>query len=124
MKNTMKNTPEFEINYLAGSGDLVEKVNQFLDYLKTQGKRERTLYTYGKDMEIFLEHFGPEKAIIKITKPLMGSFLKSDGVMHTVSGRTKSNITITKTRRVVSQFMDWLVSTGVIDTSPMPKQSS
>jgi len=120
----MKNTPDFEINYLAGSGDLVEKVNQFLDYLKTQGKRERTLYTYGKDMEIFLEHFGPEKTIIKITKPSMGSFLKSDGVMHTVSGRTKSNITITKTRRVVSQFMDWLVSTGVIDTSPMPKQSS
>jgi site-specific recombinase XerC len=119
----MKETPEYEINYLEGQGELVEKVNRFLDHLKTLGKRERTLYTYGKDMEIFLEHFGSDKSIKKITKPLMGSFLKCEGIMKTTSGRTKSNITITKTRRVVSQFLDWLVANHNLESSPMPKQS-
>ena len=119
----MKDTPDYEISYLEGQGDLVEKVNRFLDHLKSNGKKEKTLYTYGKDMEIFLEHFGPDKSIQKITKPLMGSFLKCDGIMKTSSGRQKSNITITKTRRVVSQFLNWLVSTNALESSPMPKQS-
>jgi len=119
----MKETQDYQITYLEGSGELVETVNRFLDYLKTKGKKERTLYTYGKDMELLVNHFGKGKAINKITKPLMGGFLKSDGILKTASGKDKSNITITKTKRVVSQFFDWLIETGVIESSPMPKAS-
>ena len=119
----MKEIIEFEVNYLEGSGELVEKVNQFLDYLKENGKKERTLYTYTKDVELLVNHFGNGKAINKITKPLMGGFLKSDPVNKTTSGRDKSSITIKKTRRVVSQFFDWLTQNGEIIESPMPKEA-
>lgn len=118
----MKENQDYEITYFEDSGELVEKVNQFLDYLKAQGKKEKTLYTYGKDVELLVQHFGNGKAISKITKPLMGGFLKSVPVNRTTSGKEKSVITIRKTKRVVSQFFDWLIETDVITDSPMPKE--
>jgi len=119
----MKENQDYEITYLEGSGELVENVNQFLDHLKSKGKKEKTLYTYGKDMELLVQHFGNGKAISKITKPLMGGFLKCDGILKTASGKDKSHITINKTRRVISQFFDWLIETEVITDSPMPKEA-
>jgi site-specific recombinase XerD len=119
----MTKTHEFEIQYFEGQGELVEKVNQFLDYLRENGKKEKTLYTYGKDMELLIQHFGNGKKIDKITKPLMGGFLKSNLVNKTTSGRDKSAITIKKTKRVVSQFFDFLTLQNVMTDSPMPKAS-
>ncbi len=124
MKETQhheNSSADWRITYLEGSGELVETVNRFLDHLKAKGKKERTLYTYGKDMELLVNHFGNGKAINKITKPLMGGFLKSEGILKTASGKDKSTITIAKTRRVVSQFFNFLIETGVINNSPMPK---
>ena len=118
----MKETTDYQIAYLEGSGELVEKTNQFLDYLKAQGKKEKTLYTYGKDVELLVQHFGNGKAVNKITKPLMGGFLKCDGILKTASGKDKSHITINKTKRVVSQLFDWMIETEVITESPMPKE--
>ena len=118
----MKETTDYQIAYLEGSGELVEKVNQFLDHLKSKGKKEKTLYTYGKDVELLVQHFGKGKAVNKITKSLMGGFLKCDGILKTASGKDKSHITINKTRRVVSQFFDWLIETEIITESPMPKE--
>jgi len=119
----MTKTHEFDINYFEGSGELVENVNQFLDYLKENGKKEKTLYTYGKDMELLISHFGNGKKIDKITKPLMGGFLKSVPVNKTTFGKEKSAITIRKTKRVISQFFDFLNEQGVLTDSPMPKAS-
>lgn len=119
----MKETTDYQITYLEGTGELVEQVNRFLDHLKEKGKKEKTLYTYGKDVELLVQHFGNGKAINKITKPLMGGFLKCDGILKTASGKDKSHITINKTRRVVSQFFDWLTQNGEIESSPMPKAS-
>ena len=116
----MKETTDYQIAYLEGSGELVEKVNQFLDYLKSKGKKEKTLYTYGKDVELLVNHFGNGKAVNKITKSLMGGFLKCDGILKTASGKDKSHITINKTRRVVSQLFDWMIESEVITESPMP----
>ncbi len=114
---------DWRIQYFEGSGELVEKVNQFLEYLKENGKKEKTLYTYGKDMELFIRHFGNGKKVDKITKPLMGGFLKSDLINKTTSGRDKSAITIKKTKRVVSQFFDFLSEQGMMTDSPMPKDA-
>jgi len=119
----MKETTDYQIAYLEGSGELVEKVNQFLDHLKSNGKKEKTLYTYGKDVELLVNHFGNGKAINKITKPLMGGFLKCDGILKTTSGRDKSHITINKTKRVVSQLFDWLIEKGDMTENPMPKEA-
>ena len=118
----MKETTDYQIAYLEGSGELVEKTNKFLDYLKSKGKKEKTLYTYGKDVELLVQHFGNGKAVNKITKSLMGGFLKCDGILKTASGKDKSHITINKTRRVVSQLFDWMIETEVITESPMPKE--
>ena len=119
----MKEATDYQIAYLEGSGELVEKTNQFLDYLKSKGKKEKTLYTYGKDVELLVNHFGKEQAITKITKPLMGEFLICDGILKTASGKDKSIITINKTRRVVGQFFDWLIEIGEMTESPMPKEA-
>ena len=119
----MKETTDYQIAYLEGSGELVEKTNQFLDYLKENGKKEKTLYTYGKDVELLVQHFGNGKAVNKITKPLMGGFLKCVPVNRTTFGKEKSAITIRKTKRVINQFFDFLIEKGNMTENPMPKEA-
>ena len=60
---------------------LHEAVQEHLEYLKGQGKSERTLYTYSKDLEQVEAFFGPGKKLSAILIPHVSGFLKSDALL-------------------------------------------
>jgi len=51
-----------------------EAAEAFLGHLREQGKKERTLYTYRKDLEIVEAFFGGDKKMSSIRTPQVGKF--------------------------------------------------
>ena len=94
---------------------------EYLEYLKTQGKSERTIYTYGKDFEQIMAFFGEEKEINKILIPHVGKFLKSDELLKK-KDLDRAKPTIDKTIRVFRMFMEWAKEKGYIESVPLVKE--
>ena len=106
---------------------------EYLEYLKTQGKSERTIYTYGKDLEQIIAFFGEEKEINKNLIPHVGKFLKSDELLKKASKVPSSGDlgvlmidrakpTIDKTIRVFRMFMEWAKEKEYIESVPLVKE--
>jgi len=100
---------------------LSEATSQYLEYLKYHGKSERTLYTYGRDMQQILAFFGPDRTINSIPLPLIGRFLKSDELLKLPNGQERGPQTVKKTIRVFRMFMQWLVQVGYLSEIALPK---
>jgi site-specific recombinase XerD len=100
---------------------LQEATQQYLKYLRTQGKSERTLYTYGKDLEQITAFFGPERKISSILLPHVGKFFKSDELLKLSEGKERAFKTVDKTKRVFRMFMLWAFDHGYTDKLPFPK---
>jgi site-specific recombinase XerD len=96
---------------------------EYLDYLKAQGKTERTLYTYGMDLKQIEAYFGPEKKLASILIPHVSGFMKSDALLKTPNGRDRSEQTVKKTVRVFRMFLVWAQSQGYIAKLPLPKDT-
>ena len=94
---------------------------EYLEYLKTQGKSERTIYTYGKDFEQIMAFFGEEKEINKILIPHVGKFLKSDELLKK-KDLDRAKPTIDKTIRVFRMFMEWAKEQEYIENVPLVKE--
>jgi site-specific recombinase XerD len=102
-------------------GTLHEAIEEHLEYLKAQGKSERTIYTYGKDFEQVEAFFGPNRKLSAILVPHVGSFLKSDALLKMHNDKDRSEITVKKTVRVFRTFLVWAKEQGYIDKLPLPK---
>ena len=100
---------------------LHEAVQEHLEYLKRQGKSERTLYTYSKDLEQVEAFFGPGKKLSAILIPHVSGFLKSDALLKMRGDKDRSEITIKKTVRVFRTFLVWAKEQDYIDKLPLPK---
>ena len=100
---------------------LHEAVQEHLEYLKGQGKSERTLYTYSKDLEQVEAFFGPGKKLSAILIPHVSGFLKSDALLKMRGDKDRSEITVRKTVRVFRTFLVWAKEQGYIDKLPLPK---
>jgi len=100
---------------------LHEAVQEHLEYLKGQGKSERTLYTYSKDLEQVEAFFGLGKKLSAILIPHVSGFLKSDALLKMRGDKDRSEITIKKTVRVFRTFLVWAKEQGYIDKLPLPK---
>jgi len=50
----------------------------FIGYLRESGKKERTLYTYRKDLDAVEAFFGADRQLAEIRLPQVGKFYKSD----------------------------------------------
>lgn len=100
---------------------LHDAVLEHLDYLKGQGKSERTLYTYGKDLEQVEAHFGYDKKLSAILTPHVAGFLKSDALLKMHGDKDRSEITVKKTIRVFRGFLVWAREQGYIEKLPLPK---
>jgi len=98
-----------------------EATSQYLEYLQHHGKSERTLYTYGRDIQQILAFFGPDRAINNIPLPLMGRFLKSDELLKLPNGQDRAPQTVNKTIRVFRMFMQWLVYVNYLPEITLPK---
>ena len=102
---------------------LKKAIPAYMEYLKSQGKAERTLYTYGKDFEQITTFFGEKKQLTAIRPTDVGKFLKSDALLTLPSGKTRAVPTIEKTIRVLRMFLEWSVEQGYITEVPFPKDA-
>ena len=96
----------------------------YLDYLKAEGKSERTIYTYRKDTEQIIEFFGTDRKLTSILTPHVGKFLKSDILLKLPNGGCRAELTVKKTIRVLRMFMIWARGKGYITSLPLPKNAS
>jgi len=102
---------------------LHEAVQEHLEYLKGQGKSERTLYTYSKDLEQVEAFFGSGKKLSAILIPHVSGFLKSDALLKMRGDKDRSEITVRKTVRVFRMFLAWCLERGYIAKLPLPKDT-
>jgi len=102
---------------------LHEAALEHLEHLKGQGKSERTLYTYGKDLEQVEAFFGPDKKLSAILVPHVSAFLKSDALLRMRGDQERSEITVKKTIRVFRTFLIWALAQGYIAKLPLPKDT-
>lgn len=100
---------------------LHEAIEEHVEYLKSQGKSERTIYTYSKDFEQVKAFFKPDRRLRSILIPHVGSFLKSDALLKMRGDKDRSEITVKKTVRVFRTFLVWAKEQGYIDKLPLPK---
>ncbi len=100
---------------------LHEAAQAYLAHLKAQGKKERTLYTYGRDFEQVETFFGADRKLSAILAPHVGKFLKSDALLKLPNGGDRAKPTVDKTIRVFRMFLVWAKDTGRIDKLPLPK---
>ena len=100
---------------------LHEAARGYLEHLKGEGKKERTLYTYGKDLEQIEAFFGASRKLTGILAPHVGKFFRSDALLKLPSGKERSQPTVEKTKRVLRMLLVWAHETGRIDKLPLPK---
>ena len=100
---------------------LNEAAAAYLEHLKTEGKSQSTLYTYGKDFEQMEAFFGEKRQLSKILPAHVGKFLKSDALLRLPSGKDRAKPTVAKTVRVMRMFFVWAHDTGRTKTLPLPK---
>ncbi len=102
---------------------LHEAIQEHLEHLKALGKTERTLYTYGMDLQQVEAFFKPDRKLRSILTPHVGSFLKSDALLKMRGDKDRSEITVKKTIRVFRTFLVWAKEQGYIDKLPLPKDT-
>lgn len=100
---------------------LHDALQEYLTHLKAEGKSERTLYTYTKDIEQIEAYFGNEKKLTAILIPHVSGFLKSDALLKLSPDKERSEPTVKKTVRVFRMFLVWALGKGYITKLPLPK---
>ena len=100
---------------------LGQAMAEYLEHLKTEGKSERTIYTYGRDVEQIIGFFGAERKLSAILVPHVGKFLKSDALLTLPNGNERAAPTVRKTVRVLRMFFVWALDMGYIEKLPLPK---
>ena len=102
---------------------LHEAAQVYLEHLRSQGKKERTLYTYGKDFGQIEAFFGAKRKLSAILTPQVGKFFKSDALLKLPNGKKRAKPTVEKTKRVLRMFLIWAKKTDRIDKLPLPKNT-
>jgi len=102
---------------------LHEAAQAYLEHLKAQGKKERTIYTYTLDFQQIESFFGPDKKLTSIQTPQVGKFLKSDALLKMPNGKDRAERTVQKTVRIFRMFLVWAEERNLIETLPLPKDT-
>lgn len=100
-----------------------EATEAFIEHLRGLGKKERTLYTYAKDLALIEEYFGSDKKLASLRVPQVGKFLKSDQLFKRANGEPRAERTVAKTVRVFRMMLVWAKDTGTIEELPLPKST-
>lgn len=102
---------------------LKQAAQEYMEHLRSMGKKEATLYTYGKDFEQIQSFFGPDRKLSNILPAHVGRFFKSDALLKLPSGKKRAQPTVDKTIRVLRMFLVWAKETGRLKTLPLPKNT-
>jgi site-specific recombinase XerD len=119
--------PQPENHQEKGESTMTETLHQatqaYLKHLKNQGKKEATLFTYGKDLQQIETFFGADRKLSAILPAHVGRFFKSDVLLKLPSGKNRAKPTVEKTIRVLRMFLIWAKETGRINKLPLPKDT-
>ena len=105
------------------SETLHDAAQAYLDHIRSQGKKERTIYTYGNDFKLIESFFGADRKLSAILTPQVGKFFKSDALLKLPNGKMRAEPTVAKTKRVLRMFLVWAQETGRIKDLPLPKDT-
>ena len=86
---------------------LHDTTGAFLNHLQELGKKERTIYTYKKDLELAESFFGGDKPLTEIQSWQVGKFLKSNKLLKLANGKMRAERTVAKVVRVFRMMMVW-----------------
>ena len=100
-----------------------ETTAAFINHLRENGKKERTLYTYRKDLDLIEGYFGKDKKLQELRITQVGKFLKCDALLKLGNGNARAERTVAKTIRVFRMMLVWAKDTGLIDELPLPKST-
>ena len=92
----------------------------YLNHLHSEGKKERSIYTYSKDLEQIERFFGGERRLSSILAPQVSQFIQSDILLKLPNGEMRAEPTIEKTKRCLRMFLVWAKNKRLIDTLPLP----
>ena len=119
----MTNTTARTATTTTDGATLHEAAEAYIEHLRQAGKKERTLYTYGRDFQQIEAFFGKDRRLAAILSPHVGKFLKSDALLVLPSGKPRAKPTVDKTVRVLRMFLVWAQGTGRIASLPLPKDN-
>lgn len=100
-----------------------EATEAFIEHLRGLGKKERTLYTYAKDLDLIEGFFGSDKRLADLRVPQVGKFFKSDQLLKRANGDARAERTVAKTVRVFRMMLVWAKEAGTIEDLPLPKST-
>ena len=86
-----------------------------IDHLLKIGKKERTLYTYRKDLDLIEDFFEGDLQLTDLRISQVGKCYKSDALHILPNGEECAERTVTKTMRVFRMMVVWAKATGRID---------
>jgi len=108
-----------------------EAAEKYLAHLKELGKNERTIVTYGRHLDLAIEHLGEDKDITKILAVHVAAFFKSDAVNKLIrepkkegdprQERPRSHHTIDQTKRVFRMMLVFCKEQGWVEKVALPK---
>ena len=102
---------------------LHQAAEAFIGHLRETGKKERTLYTYRKDLDLVEGFFGGDRQLGDIRLPQVGKFYKSDALLKLPDGKERAERTVAKTVRVFRMMMVWAKDSGRIEELSLPKST-
>jgi site-specific recombinase XerD len=91
---------------------LGQALAEYLDFLRKEGKSERTIYTYSQDAKQIIAFFGADRKLTSILTPHVCKFLKSDILLKLPNGNFRAELTVKKTVRVLRMFFTWAKDMG------------
>ena len=100
-----------------------ETTAAFINHPRENGKKERTLYTYRKDLDLIEGYIGKDKKLQELRITQVGKFLKCDALLKLGNGNARAERTVAKTIRVFRMMLVWAKDSGFIDELPLPKST-
>ena len=100
---------------------LKDAAPQLLEHLRAAGKKEQTLRTYTKALEVAVGFFGEGKTLKSLFPAAVGRFLNSDALLKKPNGAGRAKPTVDQIARVLRMLLEWAVGEGAIDAIPFPK---
>ena len=102
---------------------LKDAAPRFIEHLRAAGKKEQTLRTYAKALEVAAGFFGEGKTLKAIRPADVGRFLKSDALLKKPNGADRARPTVDQIVRVLRMLLEWAQGQGIVESVAFPKDA-
>ena len=102
---------------------LKDAAPQFIEHPRAAGKKDQTLRTYAKALEVAVGFLGEGKALKAIRPADVGRFLKSDALLKKPNGKDRAQPTVDQIARVLRMLLEWAQGQGHVEKVAFPKDA-